>query len=101
PALVGRPRRILAAATAAVLLGGLFHAPAQAAKPEPFTPPAAKKMPAVAVSKVDPVAVKQTAMPDGTKKPAPVWPAAGAAEVVVPGPATAAAPAGNLPVRVS
>ena len=101
PALVGRPRRILATATAAVLLGGLFHAPAQAAKPEPFTPPAAKKMPAVAVSKVDPVAVKQTAMPDGTKKPAPVWPAAGAAEVVVPGPATAAAPAGNLPVRVS
>ncbi|GIM93653.1 polymorphic toxin-type HINT domain-containing protein [Paractinoplanes toevensis] len=97
----GRARRMTAAVTAAVVAGSLLQAPAWADRPTPFTPPTAKNVPAVAVSKVDPVAVKQAAMPDGTKKPAPVWPAAGAADVAVPGPATTAARAGQLPVRVS
>jgi RHS repeat-associated protein len=86
---------MIAAATAAVLASSLLQAPAWADRAKPFTPPAGQRTPAVAVSKVDPVAVKQAIMPDGTKKPAPVWPAAGRAEVAV------GAQAAGLPVRVA
>jgi RHS repeat-associated protein len=93
----GRARRIVAAATAAAVISSLLQAPAWADRPKPFTPPTAKKMSAVAVSKVDPVVPKQATMPDGTRKPAAVWPAAGTAEVAVSGSVRAA----GLPVRVA
>ena len=97
----GRARRVIAAVTAAVVAGSLLQAPAWAAKPKPYTPPTVQKYPTVAVSNIKPVAVRQAAMPDGTKKPAPVWPTAGAAEVAVPGPASQPVRAAGLPVRVA
>jgi hypothetical protein len=75
---------MIAAVTAAAVVGSLLQATAWADQPKPFAPPAVPKVPAVAVGKVDPVAVRRAVMPDGTKKPAPVWPAAGAAEVATP-----------------
>ena len=97
----GRTRRVIAAVTAAAVVGSLLAAPARADKPKPFAPPTAQKVPAVAVGKVDSVAVTQAVMPDGTKKPAPVWPAAGTAEVAVPEAAGEPAKAAGLPVGVA
>ncbi|WP_213006639.1 RHS repeat-associated core domain-containing protein [Paractinoplanes toevensis] len=91
-----RPR--VAAIMSAALIAGLLQAPAaHAAKPGPYTPPAAKPVPTVPVKapKAQP-AVAEKALPQASARPAPVWPKA-STQVVD----TAAATSTGLPVRVA
>jgi hypothetical protein len=101
PTRRGRTRRMIAAVTVAVVAGSLLQAaPGWAQRPVKWAPPAVQKDKDVPVTAVQPATVKSQAMPDGTKKAAPVWPKAGTAEAAVPAHTAAAAKAGALPVRV-
>ncbi|GIF20871.1 RHS repeat-associated protein [Actinoplanes tereljensis] len=96
----GRARRMVAVLAAAAVAGSLLPAPAWAQPAKPFTPPATPNVEKVPVTAVAPAAAtKSPAMPDGTRKAAPSWPKAGTGEVAVP--ATVAAKAGDLPIRVA
>ncbi|MCY1141557.1 polymorphic toxin-type HINT domain-containing protein [Actinoplanes sp. Pm04-4] len=81
-------RRPLAAVLTAVLTVGILQAPAQAATPEPYTPPATKAVPVVPteIAKIPPpVAAKQP--PPAAARPTPVWPASGTQEIDISAPA--------------
>ncbi|MER5703809.1 RHS repeat protein [Micromonospora sp. NPDC002296] len=91
-----------AAFVSALMVTGLVNAPTPAAGSTSYRPPAPEAVPVVPVS---PVAVGKSAapaaMPDATRKLAPVWPAAGVAEVTVGDLAAKPSPAGALPVRIA
>ncbi|MEU5946736.1 RHS repeat-associated core domain-containing protein [Micromonospora sp. NPDC047465] len=94
-----RSTRWLAAGLAAVLVTTLAAVPPPAASAVTVTLPTAPQQEPVVP--VKPVAVKDDPLPTMTvaaTAPAPVWPAAGAAEVRL---AARAAPAGRLPVRLA
>ena len=93
---VAATRSGMAVAVAAAVVASLLHAPpAQAAKPGPYLPPAAKPVPVVPVTTARTQPAPATKLPPpASARPAPVWPAAG---TVVLDPAAAATGA----VRVS
>ncbi|GAA0452943.1 hypothetical protein Ade02nite_01020 [Paractinoplanes deccanensis] len=93
-------RRRIATTLTAILVVGLLQAPAQAADPEPFTPPTPEPVPVVPVKDVParPVAEAKQLAP-ASAQPAPAWPEAGSA--IVDTTTTVAATADGLPVRVS
>ncbi|MEH1129788.1 RHS repeat-associated core domain-containing protein [Micromonospora sp. CPCC 206061] len=93
--------RVLAVLLSAVLGVTVAQVPASAAKPDPFKPAAAKKVPAVPVTAVKPgKAPTVAAFPDASKQPAPMWPAAGQAETAVPRPPTGSRGAAGRQARV-
>jgi RHS repeat-associated protein len=100
---------MIAAVTVMVTALSLAQAPARAEPRPKFTPPTSQQqLPSVAVTAVKPATITRPAMPDGTKKAAPVWPVAGSVEVAVPTTpllrrTAKAAPtrAGKLPVLVN
>ena len=98
--------RGVAAVLATALTAGLLQAPAaQAAKPGPYVPPAAKPVPAVPVKAVAAARPVATTPPNpASARPAPVWPKAGVADAslvqITPAAAARAAASPPDPVRV-
>ncbi|MET8261358.1 RHS repeat-associated core domain-containing protein [Micromonospora sp. NPDC005553] len=84
------------------MITSLVGVPPTAAAAAQYKPPTPQKVPTVPVSPVVAgTSAMRAVMPDATRKPAPVWPAAGAAEVAVAARTSAPAAAGALPVRVA
>ncbi|WP_328650331.1 RHS repeat protein [Micromonospora sp. NBC_00330] len=97
-----RTRLLIAAASATLMITSLVGVPPPAAAAAQYKPPTPQKVPTVPVSPVVAgTSGMRAVMPDATRKPAPVWPAAGAAEVAVTAGRSAPAAAGALPVRVA
>ena len=93
--LLSKPRMAMAAGLSAVLVLGLGHAPAMAAKPDPYKVESVKPVKKVPVkaAKIEP-APKLADPAPASARPAPVWPRAGG-EVL-----SASGQANSLPVRV-
>jgi RHS repeat-associated protein len=77
----------LALALSAVLVVTMQDQPAWAAKPKPYTPPAAAAQPSVPVRKVVAKPAATSPAKQASAEPAPVWPAATSTDVALAGPA--------------
>lgn len=100
--------RLVTAAVVPVLVFSGLTVPASAATPQPYRPAPPQTIPAVATRDVPPVAVAAPRPAAEPSRPAPVWPAAGVAQVTLAatgvrelGEAAPLVQAGSLPVSVS